>query len=102
MSSVTSPGPRSGVGQLLLFPAAPRPGRRAPSRGRPPVTPGRNARMAARLDGLARGADGDARACARAGDVVGEREARDRAADSRRAAALLRAGPAGVGRLLAS
>lgn len=58
--------------------------------------------MAARLDGLAREADRDAHACRRAGDVVGESEARDRAADSRRAAALLRGGPAGVGRLLAS
>lgn len=63
---------------------------------------GRNARMAARLERLARAAEREAVHRRRAGDAVGEREARDRAADAHRAAALLRAGPAGVARLLAS
>jgi hypothetical protein len=105
LRAVPDPG-----GQLILFPTA-RAGsaRRA---GEPPARgqdrPGgrgprsRNARMAARMDLLARDAAREAAMCRRAGDVAGAREAGDRAAGARRAAALLRAGPGGVGEVLAS
>ncbi len=58
--------------------------------------------MAERLDRIAEEAEREAVHARRAGDTIGARAARDRAADARRAAALLRAGPAGVGKLLAS
>lgn len=88
--------------QLTLFvgqtdpPRAPAPAR-APRRRL-----GRNARMAVRLDDLARRADFEAEECRVAGDQIGERRAREQARDARRSAELLRAGPAGVARLLAS
>jgi len=96
------------TGQLLLFPDGEARAARAAAappaavtRQRP-VRLGRNARMAERLDRIADEAEREAVYSRRAGDTVGARAARDRAADARRAAALLRAGPAGVGRLLAS
>ena len=58
--------------------------------------------MALQLELAAEEADREQAACRQAGDVPGARAARDRAADARRAAALLRAGRAGVGKLLAS
>ena len=58
--------------------------------------------MAERLDRIADEAEREAVYSRRAGDTVGARAALDRAADARKAAALLRAGPAGVGKLLAS
>jgi hypothetical protein len=94
-------------GQLILFPDGEERAQRAataaaiPAR-RYPARLGRNARMAERLDRIADQAERDAVASRRAGDAVAARAARDRAADARRAAALLRAGPAGVGKLLAS
>jgi hypothetical protein len=78
-------------GQLLLFRAAPGQDRR---RGRPRLS--RSARMAARLDELAAGAEREALEARRAGDAVGARAARDRAEGARRAAEILRAGPTGV------
>lgn len=56
--------------------------------------------MAERLDALAEAADREAAESRRAGDVVSFREARDRAQGARRAAELLRAGPAGVAGVL--
>ncbi|MDX6556385.1 MAG: hypothetical protein QOD86_2580 [Miltoncostaeaceae bacterium] len=94
-------------GQLILFPDGEERAQRAaaaagtPARRFPPRL-GRNARMAERLDRIADAAERDAVASRRAGDVIAARAARDRAADARRAAALLRAGPAGVGKVLAS
>ncbi len=82
----------SSQGQLILFPGAARP-------GRPPERPrrrSRSARMAQRLDDLAVAAEREAIEARRAGDPVSARAARDRAAGARRAAELLRAGPAGV------
>ncbi|MGD9694113.1 MAG: hypothetical protein AB7V42_00445 [Thermoleophilia bacterium] len=95
MRSITSQG------QLILFPSADRAERPTP----PPVRRrrddrSRSARMAARLDALARAAERDARECRLAGDVVGFRAARDRAVGARRAAQLLRAGPSGVAEVL--
>jgi hypothetical protein len=57
--------------------------------------------MAQRLDELAAVADREAADSARAGDAVSARAARDRAEGARRAAELLRAGPAGVADVLA-
>jgi hypothetical protein len=102
---------RSGetTGQLLLFPDGAARAARTPSAPRTGATPrqrparlGRNARMAERLDRIADEAEREAVYSRRAGDAVGARAALDRAADARKAAALLRAGPAGVGKLLAS
>jgi hypothetical protein len=56
--------------------------------------------MAARLDELAEAAEREALEHRRAGDAVGARAARDRAAGARRAAQLLRAGPAGVAEVI--
>jgi len=63
---------------------------------------GRNSRMAQRLDVLAAAAEREARAARRDGDAVSARRATERAHDARRAAAMLRAGPAGVGKIMAS
>ena len=60
----------------------------------------RTERMAERLDARAGAADREVRACARSGDQVGRRRARQEAADARRAAAMLRAGPRGVASVL--
>jgi hypothetical protein len=63
---------------------------------------GRNARMAERLDQIAVVAEREAAAAKRHGSDVEARRARERAQDARRAAAMLRAGPSGVGSVLAS
>ncbi len=63
---------------------------------------GRNERMALRLDQMADDAELEAESCRSRGDQLGERRAREQARDARRSAALLRAGPEGVARLLAS
>lgn len=63
---------------------------------------GRNEKMAIRLDQMADDAELEAEACRARGDQLGERRAREQARDARRSAALLRAGPEGVARLLAS
>ena len=63
---------------------------------------GRNARMALRLEEMAVQADMEAEMCRRSGDQLGQRRARERARDARRSAQILRAGPAGVARVLAS
>lgn len=84
-------------GQLLLFPG----GGSAWQGGRP-RRGGRNRRMAQHLDAIAAQAERQAAAARRAGDRIEAHRATERAHDARRAAALLRAGPEGVGRLLAS
>jgi len=96
--SATPRGPDSGPpsGQLILFPGGAR-GDDGPRR-----TNGKNLRMAQRLDVLAAQAAREAASARRAGDHVTARHAAERARDARRAAALLRAGPSGVGRILAS
>jgi hypothetical protein len=58
--------------------------------------------MAERLDRAAQAADREARYATSRGDHTGARIAADRAADARRAARLLRAGPTGIRELLAS
>lgn len=63
---------------------------------------GRNARMADRLDQIAVVAEREEAAARRQGSDVDARRARERAQDARRAAAMLRAGPQGVGGVLAS
>jgi hypothetical protein len=63
---------------------------------------GRNARMALTLDRMADEAEAQAERHRADGDRLGERRARERARDARRSAAILRAGPGGVARLLAS
>ncbi|MCC6831627.1 MAG: hypothetical protein IT200_09805 [Thermoleophilia bacterium] len=63
---------------------------------------GRNEKMARRLDHMADDAELEAEACRAQGDQLGERRFREQARDARRSAALLRAGPEGVARLLAS
>jgi hypothetical protein len=63
---------------------------------------GRNARMALTLDRMADEAEAQAERSRADGDQMGERRARERARDARRSAAILRAGPGGVARLLAS
>ncbi len=83
-------------GQLILFPGG------AAGDGGAPRVDGKNLRMAQRLDVLAARAAREAAAARRSGDHVTARQAAERARDARRAAALLRAGPAGVGRILAS
>lgn len=67
---------------------------------RPPA--GRNARMALRLEQLADDWEDQADEARTAGDQVTERRMREQARDARRSAALLRAGPGGSSRLLAS
>jgi hypothetical protein len=85
----------SSQGQLILFPGAERTAR--PER---PRRRSRSARMAQRLDDLAVAAEREVIEARRAGDAVSARAARDRAAGARRAAELLRAGPAGVADVL--
>lgn len=63
---------------------------------------GRNARMADRLDQIAVVAEREEATARRQGSDVDARRARERAQDARRAAAMLRAGPQGVGGVLAS
>jgi hypothetical protein len=58
--------------------------------------------MAARLETLARGAAAEAAVARARGEDLAARAAHDRAEAARRAAAILRAGPAGVRDLLAS
>lgn len=85
------------IGQAEPQPAPPATG--VPRHGR---RLGRNARMALRLDDMALQSDREAEECRRAGDQIGERRAREQARDARRSAMLLRAGPEGVARVLAS
>ena len=89
----------SGGGQLILFPGATA-GAVAPGRRRRPRPASRSARMAERLDALAAAAEREAADSRRAGDAMGARAAGDRASGARRAAELLRAGPAGVADVL--
>ena len=56
--------------------------------------------MAERLDALAAAAEREAAESRRAGDAIGSPRGRDRASGARRAAELLRAGPAGVADVL--
>lgn len=62
----------------------------------------RNARMATRLEEMALVAEREEASARRHGDQIEARRARERAQDARRAAAMLRAGPSGVGSVLAS
>ena len=62
----------------------------------------RNERMALRLEQLADDWEEQAEQERAAGDQLTERRFREQARDARRSAALLRAGPGGVSRLLAS
>jgi hypothetical protein len=62
----------------------------------------RNERMALRLEQLADDWEDQAEQERAAGDQLSERRFREQARDARRSAALLRAGPGGVSRLLAS
>ena len=87
---------RRSQAQLTLVPPP------AQASGSRPPRPGRNVRMAARLEALAEAALAEAAAARMAGDTVSAREAEDRAAGTRRAAAILRAGPGHVGDVLAS
>jgi hypothetical protein len=91
----------SGGGQLILFPGATAGAVAAsPGRRRRPRPASRSARMAERLDALAAAAEREAAESRRAGDSMGARAAGDRASGARRAAELLRAGPAGVADVL--
>lgn len=86
--------------QLTLFvnqepAAAPAPRRR--ERGL-----SRTERMARRVDELVARAEREAEECRLAGDVVGERKAREEARDARRSAQILRAGPGGVAAVMAA
>ena len=63
---------------------------------------GRNARMALRLEQLADDWQDQADLEHASGDQITERRLREQARDARRSAALLRAGPGGVSRVLAS
>ncbi len=63
---------------------------------------GRNERMAERLDRIAVQAERDAADAVMAHDDVVARDMLERASSARKAASLLRAGPAGVRDLLAS
>ncbi|MSO44194.1 MAG: hypothetical protein EXQ74_02615 [Thermoleophilia bacterium] len=74
----------------------------APPRRRSRTRMGRNERMAERLDAVAVHAQHEAAAAVMAHDDITAREMLDRASAARRAASLLRAGPAGVRDLLAS
>jgi hypothetical protein len=85
----------TGDEQMTLFAHQ---GRPAPGRARL----SRNEKMAVRLEQLADDWDDDADAAHRAGDQVTERRMRDQARDARRSARVLRAGPGGASRLLAS
>ncbi len=86
--------------QLCLFggaddvPPRPRPRRRRSA--------SRNERMAQRIDELVWRHERHADACRRAGDVIGERRAREEARDARRSAQILRAGPGGVADVMAA
>jgi len=62
----------------------------------------RNERMALRLEQLADDWEEQAEQERAAGDQLSERRLREQARDARRSAQLLRAGPGGVSRLLAS
>lgn len=62
----------------------------------------RNERMALRLEQLADDWDEQAEHERAAGDQLSERRLREQARDARRSAAILRAGPGGASRLLAS
>jgi len=62
----------------------------------------RNLAMALRLDRLAEDCDREAERAERAGSPAAARAALDRAAAARRAAQILRAGPAGVRDLFAA
>ena len=82
-------------GQLILFPGSePRP---APVRAQRPT---RTQRKAEQLDRLAEIAERQLSESRRAGDAVGARAAHERARGARRAAQILRAGPAGVAEVL--
>lgn len=80
--------------QLTLFRGS-RPAHRAAGGGR-------NARMALRLDRMADEAEVEAERLRSVGDELGERRERERARDARRSATILRAGPGGVARVMAS
>ena len=89
--------PTSSPGQLILFPGAPP----APARHRPPRRrAGPSARKAGQLDRLAQAAERELAEAWRAGDAVAARAARERARGARRAAQILRAGPAGVAEVI--
>lgn len=88
---------KPGAQLTLVTPPAPAPA----GAGRRP-RPGRNARMAARLEALAEAAAQEAAAARVQGDEVSARAAEDRATGARRAAAILRAGPGHVRDVLAS
>ncbi len=62
----------------------------------------RNESMSLRLEQLADDWDDEAESAHQHGDQITERRMREQARDARRSAAILRAGPEGVGRLLAS
>jgi hypothetical protein len=89
-------------GQLLLFPGVEAPARPSvPAPVRRPAPRGSRAdRMAARLDDLAAAAERELADAWRAGDTVTAQAAHERARGARRAAELLRAGPAGVAEVL--
>ncbi|WP_217921513.1 hypothetical protein [Miltoncostaea oceani] len=86
----------SSQGQLILFPGAPTP---ATPTARPRRA-GPAERKAAQLDRMAAEAEREVSEAWRAGDMPGARAAHDRARGARRAAQLLRAGPAGVAEVI--
>lgn len=81
--------------QMTLFTHAPHP-------KMPRERLSRNAQMALRLEQLADDSEDQAAEAHAAGDQITERRLREQARDARRSATLLRAGPGGVSRLLAS
>lgn len=83
-------------GQLILFPGAEP--RQAPVVRAP--RPTRTQRKAEQLDRIAEEAERELAECFRAGDAVSAKAAHERARGARRAAQILRAGPAGVAELL--
>ena len=82
-------------GQLILFPGAAEP---VPAPA--PRRPARVERKARELDRIAEAAERELAESWRSGDMISARAAHDRARGARRAAELLRAGPAGVAELL--
>ena len=82
-------------GQLILFPGVAEP---VPAPVRRRLT--RVERKALELDRIAEAAERELAESWRGGDAIGARAAHDRARGARRAAELLRAGPAGVAEVL--
>lgn len=87
----------SSQGQLILFPGAAPP---APQPARPRRRPGPALRKAEQLDRMAATAERELADAWRSGDMLAAQAAHERARGARRAAQILRAGPAGVAEVI--